>query len=360
MYIQSLSLTNFKNYPESQFEFSEQINCLVGNNGVGKTNILDAIHYLSLTKSFFNNSDSSNILHGEDFFIISGRFCIDNETINATCSFQRNKQKVFKCNSKEYSRLSDHIGKFPVVMISPSDHTLILGGSEVRRKFANKIISQFDAQYLEAAINYDKALKQRNNILKNSTSQRRVEEELLQIWDMQLVRYGTLVFEKRTQLIKQLEPSFQQFYSIISDNKESVSLSYRSHLSDGNFSELLQKQRDIDIAAQYTTIGVHKDDIIFEMSGYPIKNMGSQGQQKSYLTALKLAKYNYIENRSGVKPILLLDDIFDKFDTERVGRILQIVTSNNFGQIFITDTQHERLQNLLDKYVPDYKILSIK
>jgi DNA replication and repair protein RecF len=360
MYLKNLALTNFKNYELLSLEFSPGINCFVGNNGVGKTNILDAIHYLSLTKSFFNSIDSISIRHGEDYFIIQGDFVRNGEDDQIYCAFQKQKQKLLKRNGKEYQKLSDHVGRYPVVMISPADSALITEGSEDRRKFMNKIISQYSSEYLEAVLRYSKALQQRNRLLKDNKLSGTVDSELLSIWDVQLVKYGDIVYRERGTLVDQLIPVFQEYYSMISSAKESVSLKYRSHLSEGNFSEALLNSMNKDLFMEYTTIGIHKDDLLLEMNDHQVKSLGSQGQQKSYLVALKLAKYDYIKRKAGFSPILLLDDIFDKFDADRVGQIIKLVGNNRFGQIFITDTDKNRLQDILTSHNTDYKLFHIK
>jgi DNA replication and repair protein RecF len=359
MYLKKLALTNFKNYELTELEFSPKINCFVGNNGVGKTNILDAIHYLSLTKSFFNNIDSISIRHGEDYFIIQGTFVRDEEEDQIYCAFQRQKQKLLKRNGKEYQKLSDHVGRYPVVMISPADSALITEGSEDRRKFMNKIISQYSAEYLDSVLRYSKALQQRNRVLKDINSSGKNDPEFLSIWDSQLVKYGTYVYKEREMLINELIPVFQEYYSLISSGKESVRLKYRSHLEEGNFADALINSISKDRYLEYTTIGIHKDDLLLEMNDYLVKSLGSQGQQKSYLVALKLAKFDYIKRKAGLSPILLLDDIFDKFDAERVEQIIRLVGNKRFGQIFITDTHQNRLQDILTSHNTDYKLFGI-
>jgi DNA replication and repair protein RecF len=359
MHLKKLILTNFKNYELNELEFSPKINCFVGNNGVGKTNILDAIHYLSLTKSFFNSIDSISIRHGEDYFIIQGAFVRDNEEDLIYCAFQKQKQKLLKRNGKEYHKLSDHVGRYPVVMISPADSALITEGSEDRRKFMNKIISQYSAEYLDSVLKYNKALQQRNKLLKDINSSGRDDNDILSIWDAQLVKYGNLVHSERDILINELIPVFQEYYSLISSGKESVKLKYRSHLSDGNFNDLLLSSITKDRYLEYTTVGIHKDDLLLEMNDFSVKSLGSQGQQKSYLVALKLAKFDYIKRKAGFSPILLLDDIFDKFDADRVEQIIRLVGNHRFGQIFITDTHQNRLQEILSSHKTDYKLFRI-
>jgi DNA replication and repair protein RecF len=358
MYLKKLSLTNFKNYSLTELGFCAGINCFVGNNGVGKTNILDAIHYLSLTKSFFNNIDSANIRHGEEFFIIQGTFTGE-EDDNIMCSFHRMKQKTLKRNGKEYQRLSDHVGKYPVVMISPADSALIMEGSEERRRFLNKIISQYSPEYLDAVLNYNKALQQRNKLLRDFGSSNTFDYEMLSVWDAQLGKYGKIAYTERESLVKELIPVFQEYYTMISGGREKVRLSYKSHLSEDDFTGQLIRALPKDRSLEYTTVGIHKDDLIFEMDDYPVKSLGSQGQQKSYLVALKLAKFDYIKRKAGVAPILLLDDVFDKFDEGRVAQIIKLVGNHRFGQIFITDTDQERLHRILTELDTEFMLFRI-
>jgi DNA replication and repair protein RecF len=359
MYLKKISLTNFKNYELNELEFSPKINCFVGNNGVGKTNILDAIHYLSLTKSFFNNIDSISIKHGEDYFIIQGIFVRDGEDDQIYCAFQRQKQKLFKRNGKEYPKLSDHVGRYPVVMISPADSALITEGSEDRRRFMNKIISQYNAEYLDSVLRYGKALQQRNKQLKDFRASGRFDKDILSIWDTQLIKYGSYVFGEREILVNELIPVFREYYSLISSGRELVKLKYRSHLLGNDFQELLDNALTKDQFLEYTTVGIHKDDLLLEMDDFSVKSIGSQGQQKSYLVALKLAKFDYIKRKAGFSPILLLDDIFDKFDADRVEQIIRLVGNHRFGQIFITDTHQNRLQDILSSHNTDYKLFRI-
>jgi len=360
MHLKKLSLTNFKNYDQAELEFSPKINCIVGNNGVGKTNILDAIHYLSLTKSFFNNIDSISVRHGEDYFIINGTLVKEGEEDQIYCAFQKQKPKMLKRNGKEYQKLSDHVGKYPVVMISPADSALIWEGSEERRRFLNKIISQYNPEYLDSVLKYSKALQQRNRLLKDSKTSGKFESEDLSIWDSQLVRYGTYIHAEREKLVNELIPVFRERYSMISSEKEKVKLSYQSHLSGGDFGEALANSVEKDRFMEYTTVGIHKDELIFDMEGYSVKSLGSQGQQKSFLVALKLAKFDYIKSMSGYSPILLLDDIFDKFDADRVEQIIKMVGNSRFGQIFITDTHQSRLHEILSLHDTDYRLFRIR
>lgn len=359
MYLKKLTLTNFKNYELNELEFSPKVNCFTGNNGVGKTNILDAIHYLSLTKSFFNNIDSISVRHGEDYFIIQGTFDRNGEEDQIYCAFQRQKQKLLKRNGKEYQKLSDHVGRYPVVMISPADSALITEGSEDRRRFMNKIISQYSAEYLDSVLRYGKALQQRNKLLKDFRSSGKFDNDALSIWDAQLVKYGSYVYNERNILVNELIPVFQEYYSLISSGKESVKLKYRSHLAEGDYQEALNGSLAKDRFLEYTTVGIHKDDLLLELNDFPVKSLGSQGQQKTYLVALKLAKFDYIKRKAGFSPVLLLDDIFDKFDAERVEQIIRLVGNQRFGQIFITDTHQNRLQEILISHNTRYKLFSI-
>ena len=360
MYLKNLTLTNFKNYELTDLEFSPKINCFVGNNGVGKTNILDAIHYLSLAKSFFNNIDSISIRHGEDYFILQGTMVRDGEEDQIYCAFQKQKQKLLKRNGKDYQKLSDHVGRYPVVMISPADSALISEGSEDRRRFMNKIISQYNAEYLDSVLMYNKALQQRNRLLKDFRSSGSFDIDMLSIWDSQLIKFGSYIYKEREILINELIPVFQEYYSMISSEREKVKLTYRSHLSEGDFGETLSNVVNKDRFLEYTTVGIHKDDLLLDMNDFPVKTLGSQGQQKSYLVALKLAKFDYIKRKAGYSPILLLDDIFDKFDADRVEQIIRLVGNHRFGQIFITDTHQSRLHDILSSHNTDYKLFSIE
>jgi len=359
MYLSRLNLSNFKNYREIDIELSPRINCFVGDNGVGKTNILDAIHYLSLTKSYFVNIDSVNIRHGEDFFIIKGLFHNEDEDEEIYCGLQKGRRKVFRRNGKEYDRISDHIGRYPVVMISPADSSIIGGGSEERRKFMNNVISQFSRDYLNDIIVYNKALKQRNRLLKDYASEGRFDREMLSLWEEQMMKPSQTIYNKRSGFVEEITPLFQEYYDHISEERERVSLKYKSQLAKRSMKELFDLNIDKDRVLRYTTSGIHRDDLSLDMNGFSIKDIGSQGQQKSYLVALKLAKFEYIRKKGGPKPILLMDDVFDKFDEKRVEQIIKLVSENRFGQIFITDTHRERMQAVLSDIKIDYKLFMI-
>ena len=363
MHLSQLTLVNFKNYPSIEVDFGEHMNCFIGNNGVGKTNILDAIHYLSFCKSCFNLSDTQNILHGNDFFAIHGKY-IPNSNEDRTdvisCIYKSSAGKNILFNKKKYQRYAEHIGKIPLVIISPYDQELINEGSDIRRKFLDGIISQTDKNYLDALINYQKVLDQRNKLLKDFSDNRYFDEASLNIWDEQLVRFGTPIFEKRTSFLQNFSSLFAEFYNQISSSTEKVSVKYESHLNDCNFEEQLALNRTKDLHLQYTCVGIHKDDLVFKIDDYPIKRIGSQGQQKSFSLALKLANFEYIKQHTGLKPLLLLDDIFDKLDNDRVKKIISLVCSERFGQVFLTDTQHDRIQKLFEQTDIPHKIFKVE
>lgn len=360
MYLQKLLVVNFKNYSSAELTLSPQVNCFTGSNGEGKTNLLDAIHYLSFCKSFFNPVDSQNILHEAPFFVIQGSFELNGNIEEVYCGLKRNQKKQFKRNKKEYSKLSDHIGLFPLVMISPADNDLIAEGSENRRKFIDSVISQYDKDYLDKLIDYNRVLSQRNALLKRFAETRTFEEVSLEVWDVQLVELGKRIYDKRKNFIDEFTPIFQKYYERVSGGREKVNLAYLSHLNDEDFSDVLRKAIRKDLGFQYTTVGIHKDDLEFRISGYPVKKFGSQGQQKSYLIALKLAQFEFIKKVKKLTPILLLDDIYDKLDELRVRQLMDIVSSPEFGQIFITDTHHDRIPGLFRNTAGDVKVFRVE
>jgi DNA replication and repair protein RecF len=359
MHLSHISLLNFKNYEQLELEFSNKINCFVGDNGTGKTNLLDAIHYLSLTKSYFNSLDTQNIRHGEEQFVIQADFEREGLDENILCGVQRNRRKIFKRNKKEYAKLSEHVGLLPVVMISPADSSLITEGSDERRKFMNAVISQFDGEYLESLIRYNRALGQRNVLLKQFHRTGTFRSEQLDIWDEQLVHHGDNIYRQRLAFIADLLPIFQQYYETVSGGREVVGLDYRSQLREKDLRTLFREHEQRDRILQYTTAGIHKDDLEMTLAGYPIKRIGSQGQQKTLLVALKLAKFDFIRKVNGFHPILLLDDVFDKFDANRVKQIIRLVAEHEFGQIFITDTNPGRIGNILNELTTDYKLFRV-
>jgi DNA replication and repair protein RecF len=358
MYLENLHLVNFKNLSQAEFSFSQGINCIIGENGVGKTNILDAIHYLCLCKSYFNPVDTQNIMHEEDFAVIQGDFDLEGIKDEIYCGIQRNKYKIFKRNKKEYGRLADHIGLLPVVMISPEDYGLITEGSDERRKFLNSVISQYDRLYLDDIIEYNRILVQRNKLLKSSYTPD-TGEEMLQVYDIKMAEHGKRIFEKRTDFAKRLVPIFKGYYKLIAPEHEEVDLIYQSQLAAGDFVEMLTRFRGKDFIMQYTTAGIHKDDIILNLNGHHMKKTASQGQQKTFLVSLKFAQFDFIRERNNIMPILLLDDVFDKFDDNRVRQIMKIVAGRNFGQIFITHTDEHKMRSILGEVAADYRIFRV-
>ncbi|MEM5539574.1 DNA replication and repair protein RecF [Olleya sp. AS48] len=359
MILKSLALLNYKNFDSKSFEFNHTINCLVGNNGVGKTNVLDAIYHLSFGKSYFNPVASQNIKYDEEFFVINGEYDKDEKTENIVVSLKKGQKKIIKRNSKAYDKFSDHIGFLPLVIISPADRDLIIEGSDTRRKFIDSVISQSDKNYLSNLINYNKILSQRNSLLKYFAANHTYNNDTVDVYNQQLQQYGTLVFEKRKQFLESFIPLFKARHKAISNNNEDVSLNYKSDLFEDSLEQLLKKTINKDKALQYTSVGVHKDDLEFNLGDYPIKKFGSQGQQKSFLIALKLAQFDSIKAISGDNPILLLDDIFDKLDETRVAQIIKLVNDENFGQIFISDTHAERTENAVKQVHQSYEIFKL-
>ena len=359
MFLKQLSILNFKNYEEAQLEFSDKVNCFLGNNGGGKTNLLDAIYYLSFCKSYFNPIDTQNIKHESPFFVVEGTYQEKDKNEKIYCGLKRDQKKQFKRNKKSYDRLADHIGKIPLVIITPLDVLLIIDGSDVRRKFIDGIISQYDHNYLNHLLSYNKALNHRNLLLKSFWLNRNFDRESLVIWDDQLVQYGNLIYEARKQFIIDFTPIFQKFYTRISKDKEKVELEYRSQLNNGNFQDILNETLNKDRDNHYSNTGIHKDDLVFKLGDFPLKKFGSQGQQKTYLLALKLAQAELIKNISNQKVIILLDDIYDKLDGERMSQLLSIVGNSDFGQIFITDTDLERIPAILTKEKINFKSFKI-
>ena len=360
MYLQALSLLGYKNIEQADLAFIPKLNCFLGDNGAGKTNLLDAIYYLSFCKSFFNSVDGQNVRHTCEMFMLQGKYKRMDEDEIVAVGFKQGSKKQLKRNQKPYKRFSEHIGLFPLVMVSPADTSLILGGSDERRKFMDGVISQFDRHYLDALLRYNRALLQRNNLLKHFNETRKFDGDTLSIYDEQLVDYGTLIFNKRKAFVDEIIPVFQKFYEFVSGGKEEVTLEYQSSLFDEDFREQLAQQQAKDRIVQYTTVGIHKDDLQLDLGQYPIRKLGSQGQTKTYLIALKFAQFEYLKNASEIKPILLLDDIFDKLDTGRVGKIIQLVSDDQFGQIFITDTNREHLEGILKQMDTAHKIFRIE
>lgn len=357
MILKKLSVLNYKNIQQAELTFSDKINCFFGNNGMGKTNLLDAIYYLSFCKSHIHTLESQIIKEGEEMCVVQANYDYDGRDENIFCAIRMGKRKQFKRNKKEYDKLSEHIGLLPLVMISPADSDLIYGGSDERRRFIDMIISQYDKPYLHTLIQYNKTLVQRNALLKEQSR----NHSLFDVLEMQLAMYGNTIFEKRQQLIEQLTPYFNEYYQTISRSNEQVELRYISQLTDMESPEQTLKQsREYDSVLGYTSKGVHKDDIEMTLGSKLIRRVGSQGQSKTYLIALKLAKLAFMSTHAPTKPILLLDDIFDKLDADRVEEIIKLVGNDSFGQIFITDTNRKYLDQILLAMPSDYTLYKIE
>ena len=358
MILKRISVLNYKNLEQVELNFSAKLNCFFGQNGMGKTNLFDAVYFLSFCKSAGNPIDSQNIRHDQDFFVIQGFYeASDGTPEEIYCGMKRRSKKQFKRNKKEYGRLSDHIGFLPLVMVSPADSELIAGGSDERRRFMDVVISQYDKEYLEALIRYNKALLQRNTLLKSEVP---VEEDLFLIWEEAMAQAGEVVYRKREAFIREFIPIFQSFYSFISQDKEQVGLSYDSHARDASLLEVLKGSRERDKIMGFSLKGVHKDELNMLLGEFPIKREGSQGQNKTYLVALKLAQFDFLKRTGSAVPLLLLDDIFDKLDASRVEQIVKLVAGDSFGQIFITDTNREHLDRILYNVGSDYKMFRVE
>lgn len=359
MILENISIINYKNIKGVNLDLSPKINCLIGHNGVGKTNFLDAIYYLSFCRSANNPIDSQIIMHDENFFMLEGNYRTEQGDIeNIYCGMKRGTKKHFKRNKKEYKRLSQHIGLVPLIYVSPSDSSLIEGGSEERRRLMDVVISQYDHSYIELLSNYNKALQQRNALLK---MEEEPDSSLLDIWEQEMARNGELLFQKRLAFVDELVPVFQQIYQQISGQREIVSLRYISHCQRGPLQDVIQRDRFKDRAVGYSLHGVHRDDLEMLIGDFQMKREGSQGQNKTFVLALKLAQFDFLRRTSSTTtPLLLLDDIFDKLDAQRVESIVQLVSGDNFGQIFITDTNRDHLDKILSKSDGEYKIFTVE
>lgn len=359
MWLQKLSVINFKNYSEAELTFSHSVNAFTGNNGAGKTNLLDAIHYLSLCKSYFNPVDSQQIRQGEDLFMIQGTFQKDEKDEVIYCGLKRAQKKKFKRNKREYQRLADHIGLFPLVMISPNDISLIIEGSEERRKFIDNVISQTDSLYLDELIIYNRNLMNRNALLRQIAVSGKYDSALMDIYDGQLILSGKNIFEKRKAFMLEFTEIFNKHYQYLSEDAEQVELIYDSPLLQDDFSTILIKNLERDRILERTSSGIHKDELAFTIHNMPLKKFGSQGQQKSFLIALKLAQYTFLYQQKGFEPLLLLDDIFDKLDDARTTKLMKMVSDKDFGQIFITDTSRNRIETIFRELEIEVSIFDI-
>lgn len=358
MILQKLSIINYKNIRTATLALSPKMNCLIGHNGAGKTNVLDVVYYLSFCRSAHNPVDSQVIRHEQDFFVIEGDYLTDNgEPESVYCGMKRGTKKHFKRNKKEYKRLSDHIGLIPLVVVSPSDTLLIEGGSEERRRLMDIVIAQYDHSYIEALNRYNKALQQRNSLLKMEDEP---DPAMMEIWEEQMAVEGETIYAKRDSFVRELVPVFQDYYQSISSGREAVGLDYISHCQRGPLLDVIRRDRHKDRAVGYSLHGVHRDDLEFTLGGHQMKREGSQGQNKTYVIALKLAQFDFLKRTcSQTTPMLLLDDIFDKLDAERVEQIVRLVSGDGFGQIFITDTNREHLGRILQNSSHDYKLFYV-
>jgi DNA replication and repair protein RecF len=355
MILDTLNIINFKNIAQEQLTLSSDVNCFVGDNGAGKTNILDAVHYLALAKSMHTLTDSQSVRHGEEAFLVDGRFRRDDGRCDQVlCGYTRRGGKTLKRNGKEYDKLSDHVGGFPIVVVSPADTALISDSAEERRRYINRLISQLDRGYLAQLIRYNTALQERNKLLKTNPT-----EEMLLIYDAMLSASADLLFKRREEIVAQMRPLVEEYYAQLSTQRETIDLEYRSDLQTAPLSELLLQSRRKDFVNEFTSVGVHRDDIVFSIGGYPLRKFGSQGQQKSFLIALKLAEYRLLAEQAGDRPILLLDDLFDKLDMRRVAELLRLVGGDMFGQIMITDCNKHRLQRTLSEAGVEYRLFHI-
>jgi len=359
MHLENLSLVHFKNYRESMVRFSKAVNCLVGDNGSGKTNLLDAIYYLSMTKSAFNVIDQQNILHGEDYFTIAGNFHTEKKKTSVRCSFARGDKKKISNDKIPLEKASDHIGAFPVIMIAPNDHEIILEGSDTRRKFFDSLLSQIDKSYLANLIEYNQALKRRNHLLKNMAVGGIRDQDQIEPYDHMLLNKGKSIRDKRSTFCREFVPSLMEYYANISGQREQVTLDYQSVFNDEDYFAQFKNALSKDFALERTTVGIHRDDFIFKINDYPLKKFGSQGQQKSFLISLKLAQFEALRHHKNFKPIVLLDDIFDKLDDHRIHKLVKMIEQGDFGQIFITDARPERTQNFLDKIDLEVKVFTV-
>lgn len=355
MRLKKISLLNFKNIAREELTLCAGVNCLVGDNGAGKTNVVDAVHYLSMCKSSLQMTDTQSIRHGADFFLLEGHYLSDGgKSERVVCSFTRRSGKVLKRNGKEYDRLSDHVGLVPAVIVSPADSALISDAADERRRYLNAFISQLDRSYLNTVMRYNAVLAERNRLLKMQP-----DETMLSIYDRQLTDHGEFIHARRQEFAERLRPFVAEYYRILSGDREQVELHYKSELNDRPFGELLLAARQKDLVNEFTTSGIHRDDLVLRIGGYPLRKYGSQGQQKSFLIALKLAQYAIVAAERAEKPILLLDDLFDKLDASRVEQLIRLVTGDDFGQILITDCNPTRLQSILDKAGGDYALFTV-
>lgn len=359
MFLKDLHIINYKSIRSTDIVLSPGINCFVGDNGAGKTNLLDAVYYLAFCKSFNGTADIQNITHDNSFFVLQGNFMRNGEPEQVYCGYKKNQKKQFKRNKKEYERLADHIGLIPMVIVSPNDDMLITEGAEERRKYMDGVISQYDRNYLYSLMRYNRLLQQRNALLKQWRDNGAGDESLLEIITQQMGAVGSVIFDVRTRFVQSLLPVFNHYYKLLSGDAEMVGMNYKSGLQRYALADGLAQCRQRDIALGYTSRGIHKDELELEIGGYPIKKVGSQGQKKSFLIALKLAQYDFLAKHNGFNPILLLDDIFDKLDLKRGSNLISLVAHNSFGQIFITDTNRAHLESVVSQTGKEYRFFEV-
>jgi DNA replication and repair protein RecF len=360
LFLEKLNLTYFKNYEEARFTFGASVNCVVGENGSGKTNLLDAIYILALSKSAFQTQDAFMLQHEAEFVVIDGVFQKDQKPVQITCSLQRGQRKVLLSDKKPYDRLSDHIGRFPVVLIAPNDTDLVRDGSEERRRFIDGVLSQLEQHYLQDLLQYNRILAQRNGILKQFAERNYTDHDLLDTYDEPLLALGQRIFERRHAFLATFVPLVQHHYNFLGESRENVAIVFESEVGAADFDKMFRQQRHRDLQAQRTTLGIHKDDFGFEMNHAPLRKFGSQGQQKSFVMALKMAQFDLLKTEKQIKPILLLDDIFDKLDDRRIQKLIELIDTDTFGQIFLTDARPERTAQLLGHVKTDVKFLRIE
>ncbi len=359
MFLKKIELLNFKNYEEASLTFDPHVNCFTGSNGGGKTNLLEAIHYMAMTKGYFSTTDAQNLRHDASMFHIQAEFVTERGLDTVSCTLRSGQKKQFLVNKTEYDRLGEHIGRFPVVVICPNDHIIITGGSDVRRRFIDGIISQVDKSYLFTLMSYNQALLQRNALLKKVAVSGFMDAGTIDLWNERLVELAGPVYEKRTAFINEFQPLFNASFNFICGGTESTDLQYQSSLSDEDFKAALEKNLKKDIELRYTTLGIHKDDLQIFINGYPVKRYASQGQQKSVTIALKLAQFEYLSKIGYSKPMVLLDDVFDKLDDNRVSRLMELVSQDRFGQLFVTDTSETKLSSVFQKVQVKHKIFHV-
>ena len=344
MYLRKLTLLNFKNYPEASVTFSPGVNALVGPNGSGKTNLLDAVHYLSLTKSALNPVDVQNVRHGEGFFTVKGEYEREGKALTVLVHVPAGQKKVVKANGAPYEKVSEHIGEIPLVLITPHDTDLIREGSETRRKFVDGVLSQLDRGYLNTLMQYNHVLRQRNALLKQFGERRTFDADLLEPYTQKLSELGEPIHQRRRAWSEEFTPLVLQYYAELADDQEAVGLQYESKWEPGTMMKRFGEVQDKDRILQRSTLGVHKDDFVFNLGDHPLKKFGSQGQQKSFVIALKLAQYAMFKNHFGFAPLLLMDDIFDKLDDGRIERLMLQVSGPDYGQLLVTDARPERTE----------------